>query len=167
VRNKYLLVTLFVLLVGLLGVGVVAADDGFSFDTDVVVGGDENVYTPDEVVIVVGDTVTWTNAGGFHNVVAYDGSFSNGGASASAWVYTRTFTTTGVYSYYCTPHESEGMTGTITVVGGTAVSLSAFEIEGDQPEIPFGMVGMGMLGVLLLAGGIAVAKRNRDEEDLA
>lgn len=163
-RNKYLLVTLFVLLVGLLGVGVVAADEGFSMDASVVVGGDENVFTPEDVVIAVGDVVTWTNAGGFHNVVAYDGSFTNGGASASAWVYTHTFTTTGVYSYYCTPHESEGMTGTITVVAGTAVSLSAFELADEEPTVPFGLIGAGTLGVALLAGGIAVAKRNRPEE---
>lgn len=165
VRGKYLLVTLFVLMVGLLGVGIVAADDNTSLDTDIVVGGDENIFTPDDVVIVVGDTVTWTNSGGFHNAVAYDGSFSSGGASAAAWVYSHTFTTTGVYTYYCTPHESEGMTGTITVVGGTAVSLSAFEIE-EEATIPFGIIGAGTLGVALLAGGIMIAKRNRSDDEV-
>lgn len=133
-------------------------------DTSIIVGGDENVFTPDNVVIVAGDVVTWSNAGGFHNVVAYDGSFSSGGASASAWIYTHTFTTTGIYTYYCTPHESEGMTGTIQVVEGTAVSLSAFQIEGEQDRAPFGLLGVGALGTILLAGGIAIAKRNRVDE---
>jgi hypothetical protein len=82
-------------------------------------------------------------------------------------MYTRTFTMTGVYSYYCTPHESQGMTGTITVVEGTAVSLSAFEIEEEQPTVPFGLIGAGTIGVALLAGGIAVLRRNGKEEEVA
>lgn len=164
-RTKYLLVTLVVLLAGLLGVGVVAADEGIVFDANVEVGGDENVFTPDEVTIAVGEMITWSNAGGFHNVVAYDGSFTSGGASAASWVYTHTFTMPGIYTYYCTPHESEGMTGTITVVPATAVSLSAFEIVDEEPAAaPLGLLGAGTIGVAALAGGIALARRNREQE---
>ena len=61
---------------------------------DVAVGGPNGLaYNPKVVTINVGDTVRWTNAGGFHNLAADDGSFrcsndcsSNNSPSSNAWV---------------------------------------------------------------------------------
>lgn len=64
-------------------------------------------FTPNDITINVGDTVRWTNTGGFHNVRADDDAFGNS-SSASAWVFTHTFTSAGDVRYYCEEHSSPG-----------------------------------------------------------
>jgi plastocyanin len=76
-------------------------------------------FTPPDLTINVGDTVRWENQSGFHNVVADDGSFTNGPASTSAWTYDRVFTTVGDFRYYCVIHGGPGgvgMSGIIRVI---------------------------------------------------
>jgi hypothetical protein len=77
-----------------------------------------------------GDTVTFLNLGGNHNVVADDGSFrcahgcdgdgkgGNGNASGDLWVATITLNEPGMVGYFCEPHGSPGagMFGTIHVL---------------------------------------------------
>lgn len=77
-----------------------------------------NFFNPNSLSITAGDTVFWTNTGGFHNV---DGSnaanpvtFTNGGASSASWTYQRQFNQIGTYNYVCTPH-APGMSGSIIV----------------------------------------------------
>src|SRR5690242_11393319 len=67
-----------VLLILLLASGVATAAT-----FNVTVGGTANAFAPSTLNIHVGDTVTWTNAGGFHNVAAADSSFRNGNPSSS------------------------------------------------------------------------------------
>lgn len=52
-HTKYLLVTFLTVLVGLMGIGGVAAHEGFSLDATIVAGGDENVFTPDNSLLLV------------------------------------------------------------------------------------------------------------------
>lgn len=88
------------------------------------------VFTPAALTINVGDTVTFNNAAGFHNVVANNGSFrcangcdgvgtGNGNPSEVAWSSTVTFNNAGTVEYFCDAHLGAGMTGSITVQGGT------------------------------------------------
>jgi plastocyanin len=75
-------------------------------------------FTPEVVTIDVGDTVQWDNAGGFHNVVADDSSFTSGDPDGSAWTFSAPFDTPGTYRYYCVVHGlpgGEGMAGVIFV----------------------------------------------------
>ena len=81
----------------------------------VTVGGNTNTFSPNSLTIHVGDTVTWKNVGGFHNVAATDGSFRNGDASQSAWTFSHTFNSAGTVNYVCEIHQAMGMTGSITV----------------------------------------------------
>ena len=85
-------------------------------------------YTPGTVTIQVGDSVTWTNQGGTHNVLADDRSFrcangcdgaagGNGDPSFAAWTATRTFTQAGTFGYHCEFHGTV-MSGTVIVEGG-------------------------------------------------
>lgn len=85
-------------------------------------------FSPSTLTINVGDTVTFSNSGGFHNVVGSgaatfrcangcDGEGGNGNASAASWSFTRTFNTPGVVNFLCEVH-SGSMNGTITVTGG-------------------------------------------------
>ncbi|MBL8299730.1 MAG: hypothetical protein JNN30_15445 [Rhodanobacteraceae bacterium] len=107
----------------------------------VLVGGGGNGYSPSSLTIQAGDTVTFRNAGGFHNVVADDGSFrcsvdceregyglSNSGApSSSSWSQTMTFNLPGEVGYYCSVHGGPGgagMAGKIIVqAGGSSFAI--------------------------------------------
>jgi plastocyanin len=76
-----------------------------------------DTFSPAAVTVTQGDTVTWTNAGGNHNVHFEDGSFDRPpSASTSSWTESREFDAVGTFAYYCEVHEDEGMTGTVTVV---------------------------------------------------
>jgi len=83
---------------------------------NVSVGGSDFAFHPAEVHIHPGDTVSWTNAGGFHNVRADDNSFGNAQSSA-AWTFSHNFTTLGTVGYHCEVHGAPGagMFGTVVV----------------------------------------------------
>jgi len=93
-----------------------------------VTANPNNTFAPSTLSIEVGDSVTWTNAGGIHNVRAVDGSFrcaqgcdgagGNGSASSNAWSFTLTFNSPGTVDYDCQVHGGAGMTGRIIVVDG-------------------------------------------------
>jgi plastocyanin len=79
-----------------------------------------STFTPKDVTITQGDSVNWTNAGGFHNVAFDDDSFIQPNPfSADPWVVSRTFNTAGTFRYYCQVHGGKngvGMSGTVTVL---------------------------------------------------
>lgn len=62
-------------LVRLAALACVPAASAFAADHEVSVGGGAMRFAPSDLTIRVGDTVTFVNAGGTHNVVADDGSF--------------------------------------------------------------------------------------------
>ncbi len=79
-----------------------------------------NIFVPSVVNIQVGDSVTWTNQGGFHNVEATSGLFKNGPPSSAPWTFTFTFTEPGSVPYICIVHAGIGMTGVVNVAGAPA-----------------------------------------------
>ena len=101
-------------------------------------------FTPADLTIHTGDTIRWENQGGFHNVVADDGSFTNGSALSSAWTYDKVFTSVGNFQYYCVIHGSTGgvgMSGIIRVISSTGIKENAvqpdrFLVEQNYPN-PF------------------------------
>lgn len=92
-------------------------------------GGSQVAFSPQFLTIQAGDTVTFLNLGGYHNVVADDGSFrcahgcdgdgegGNGNPTSDLWFATVVFPTPGTVGYFCEPHGSpgSGMFGTIIV----------------------------------------------------
>ena len=104
------------------------------YSTHHVVNTLGNTFDQDTLSINIGDTVTWNNTGGFHNV---NGSiltfplnpqgFENPGGVSSGWTYTHIFTLAGQYNYQCDPHVMMGMIGVIQV--GEAVNLD--QIKGS------------------------------------
>ncbi|MGY8918237.1 MAG: plastocyanin/azurin family copper-binding protein, partial [Flavobacteriales bacterium] len=78
-----------------------------------------NTFSPDTLTITVGDTVTWNNTQGFHNINATLATYPSnpegfGNAVAGAgWSFQWVFTIAGSYDYQCDPHASIGMTGVI------------------------------------------------------
>ena len=78
-------------------------------------------YTPETVTIQPGDTVVWTNAGGFHTVTG-DGGDPFCGSGAVPATCSVTFTNAGTFPYHCVFHQSLGMVGTVIVSSGTSTN---------------------------------------------
>jgi len=95
-------------------------------------------FSPPTLSINQGDTVTFTNAGGAHNVHAISGPTlfqcsvnctTTNTPDGSGWSDTITFPTAGTVNYQCDAHAGLGMTGSITVNAVTPVRLQSFEID--------------------------------------
>lgn len=107
---------------------------------------DQLVFDPAVLTIQPGDTVVWETVGSIgHSVTAYEaeipgeavyfasGGFESEDAARNSYragepasgdvtegmSYEHTFEVAGTYDYFCIPHESAGMVGTIQVGGGT------------------------------------------------
>ena len=77
----------------------------------------DNGFSPADLTIAVGTTVTWTNTGQRrHTVTSIDGGFTSSGTLTSGGRYAQTFGTAGTFAYICSIHTS--MKGTITVTPG-------------------------------------------------
>lgn len=76
-------------------------------------------FSPTNLEVEVGTTVTWTNKSDLIHTVTSgsgrtaDGLFDSGNMSGGE-TFTYTFNEVGVFDYFCVPHEN--MTATITVV---------------------------------------------------
>jgi plastocyanin len=75
-----------------------------------------NFFSPVDLSVAAGTTVTWSWAPGAveHNVTFDDGEHS---ATQSSGSYPRTFSAAGSYPYHCTIHGAAVMHGTVTVTG--------------------------------------------------
>ena len=76
-------------------------------------------FSPADLTIAVGDTVTWTNHDTApHNIVVTDGpeKFTSP-TLQTGQTFSHTFTKAGTYSYYCSIHPD--MKATVTVTGAT------------------------------------------------
>lgn len=88
-------------------------------------------FSPKDLTIKLGDTVVWTWLNGSHTTTS-----KTIPAGAAAWdapmtssspAFTYKPAVAGVYNYKCTPHESMGHVGTITVTPATSVPATAAE----------------------------------------
>jgi len=57
----------------------------------------------------------WTGQGGDHNVVHADGEFESELFREAGVHYERAFEGSGVYNYYCRPHQSLNIKGSVIV----------------------------------------------------
>ena len=72
-------------------------------------------FVPATVTVDPGTTIEWVNNGtGIHTVTDDEGAWDSGSLSPGE-KYSRQFTRKGTFSYYCIPHRSMGMVGTIIV----------------------------------------------------
>jgi plastocyanin len=110
------------------------------------------------VTIAPGESVTWTNAGGFHNVKFDDGSFEQPAEPQNDWPQpvTRTFTTPGTFTYYCEAHKDSGMTGTVVVTPASTTTPTTPTQPGPGPGgPPTGKYGDKVAPKLTLGGARA------------
>lgn len=83
-----------------------------------------NTFSPKDLTIQVGDTVSWVWASGPHNVVSDDGYFTSGGLVGTPHTFNLTFDAAFLssapisgnkYGYHCSLHGPMGMVGSVTV----------------------------------------------------
>ncbi len=108
-----------VLAVGLVGVqGCKSSAANSSGSTSGTPSGSATVvaknftFSPANVAITVGGSVTWTNEDATTHNVEGDGGISSGDL-APGQSYTKNFATAGTYTYHCIIHPT--MTGTVVV----------------------------------------------------
>ena len=119
--------TMFRSAVGLISVTLCLGLTGFAQQTVNVSMTQSARFEPADVFINPGDTVLWTNTSTSlpHTVTGEEPHRPEGFNSGSfplRWLrpgetFEFTFTSTGVFSYHCIPHNNFGMRGTVTVRG--------------------------------------------------
>ncbi|AWB28710.1 hypothetical protein HARCEL1_10760 [Halococcoides cellulosivorans] len=128
-RRQYLASTGGLAVLGLAGCS--SGDGGAGPDgstVEMVSNGDGHHFHPHVLRIEPGETVTWTLESGVHTATAYASANDRPDRipeAAAAWdsttiaeegaEFTKTFEITGVYDYFCRPHEAGGMLGSIVV----------------------------------------------------
>jgi plastocyanin len=107
---------------------IASAQLGLGAMTNVLVGANAvNRFSPTNVTISVNDSVIWTWQGFGHTTTSGTNGASgdDNGVPSGSWdsgvqslpfTFTNTFTSPGVFSYYCTIHHNTGMTGEVFVV---------------------------------------------------
>jgi plastocyanin len=102
-------------LLGLLaGVAVMAAPAAAE---DTAVKIDNFTFAPQRVTVKAGTTITWTNNDDIPHALASPTKAFRSKALDTDDKFSFTFTTAGVYEYFCSLHPH--MTGTIVVEGAT------------------------------------------------
>jgi len=150
---------------------------------------DSLAFEPERLTIAPGDTVVWENVGSLgHSVTAYEDEIPEGGdyfasggfdgeqAARDAYKpgdpeagdipggesYEHTFETEGVYEYFCIPHETAGMVGTIVVGEAPGAGAGGGEAGGDgtakptPPGLPGGSFGLTVAALFFGLSGLAV-----------
>ena len=100
---------------------------GKAIGATLTVQAGNNFFSPQNVTIKVSDTVHWINIGGFHDVVSSNMPPAFTASVLQFDTFDVTFMNPGTFNYYCNPHLSVGMIGTIVVTNapaGPAVSIS-------------------------------------------
>jgi len=107
-----------------------------------VTANDSNVFVPADVTVLQGESVTWSNSGGFHNVHFDDDSFiMPASTDPPPWSVSRTFNTMGKYRYYCEAHGAPngvGMSGTVTVQAAGPGPPQPVAADGVAPVLKLG-----------------------------
>ena len=119
--------------------------------TTVNAGQTLNMFTPSSVTINPGDSIKWQWIAGIHTTTS--GTVAEGPnglwdapLDAANTSFTRVFSISGIYPYYCSFHGVTGMTGTITV-GTTSCSIA-----GATPVCP-NTAGLSYTATIAPAGG--------------
>jgi len=137
---------------GLAGpVVALAIGGGVALAADHAVAISGSSFSPANVTVTVGDTVTWTNSDQLsHTATADAGAFDTGalgnGQSGSA-----TFATAGSFPYHCSIHPD--MTGTITVAAAAEPTAGPTNPPTDTVAVTPTDASAGVLGAALVIGG--------------
>jgi plastocyanin len=140
--------TPYLLLAALVGTAAFLATASAVADNKTVDATASNVFAPAKVAVKPGETVTFTNSGGEHNVVWNDGKEppepSALGVDATQWPpvgqVARTFSQSGRYRYYCIVHGDKnvdfGMVGYVYVnpVGALPPAVTGLTVSATRTK---------------------------------
>ena len=110
---------LLLVVVTLLPSGDLSEQDVSGNEYTITVDGTNLRFYPTALTINEGDSVRFLWGGEVlpHNAVEENGTFDSGEPEREVdYLYTFEFGQSGVYDFYCEPHQSVGMDGTITVI---------------------------------------------------
>ncbi|HSY43048.1 MAG TPA: Ig-like domain-containing protein [Candidatus Acidoferrum sp.] len=125
---KFIIKNITVAVAAAFSLWITSGQSGYGATTNVIVGFNGTLrFSPTNVTVSVNDSVIWTWQGSNHSTT----SGTNGtvgddnGVPSGSWnsgvfnlpfTFTNTFTSPGVFSYYCSVHHTAGMTGQVFVV---------------------------------------------------
>jgi plastocyanin len=128
-------------------------------------------FKPKSITVNVGDTVVWTNKDSVpHSATADDGTFDTGLLSKNV-TGSYKFTTTGTFSYHCTPHDYMKASVTVTGSGGSSSPSSDSGNSGGSsgsnsssnssslPHTGLQIATVVLAGLALLGAGAALRRR--------
>jgi halocyanin-like protein len=117
-------------------------------------GSSGHAFKPAAVHVSPGTKVTWewTGSGGAHNVVSDADKFKSGAPVAKAGTtFSHTFEKDGIYNYYCDPHQSLGMLGSVAVGKVPHKSAAAAqEVDPHEMGVPLQAHYVGIAAVLMM-----------------
>jgi plastocyanin len=134
---------------------LVFAPSAWAQGQEVTVRMEDNFFEPANITVEPGTTVTWVQSGNNpHTTTSYDGLWDSGMIEGgSGGTFSFTFEEPGTYDYFCIPHESLGMIGSVTVTGSTATATAtALSDTGGPPITPL-LITLALVvsGVIALA----------------
>jgi len=146
---------------------LVFAPSAWAQDQEVTVRMEDNFFDPANTTVEPGTTVTWVQGGNNpHTTTSYDGLWDSGMIEGgSGGTFSFTFEEPGTYDYFCIPHESLGMIGSVTVTGGTATATAtgtatALSDTGGPPVSSL-LITLASSLALVVSGVIALALLRR------
>jgi plastocyanin len=156
---------------------LVFAPSAWAQGQEVTVRMEDNFFDPANITVEPGTTVTWVQSGNNpHTTTSYDGLWDSGMIEGgSGGTFSFTFEEPGTYDYFCIPHESLGMIGSVTVTGSTASptatatgtatataspTATALSDTGGLPITPL-LITLAATLALVVSGVIALAVLRR------
>jgi plastocyanin len=143
--------------------GATAGTAAGQSSAEVVVGpGGSLVFEPAELYVSPGTTVNFVWESDNHNVVV-ESQPEEGGWEGhepienTGFEYSHTFETMGEYAYYCAPHQSAGMVGTIIVNESGEAPSSGGGGGSGPPPIPDSAKTLGLATVVGMLSTLGLA----------
>jgi halocyanin-like protein len=127
-------------------------------------GSDGLAYDPAGIWIDPGTTVIWewTGQGGGHNVIAMEdaaASFDSGApVTEGTFEYTFSEDEAGISNYYCSPHQSLGMLGSVAVGEDVPTEEVGGGEEGPSgPAVPESAMTLGVATTVAMLATLGLA----------
>jgi plastocyanin len=144
-----------------------SSSTAFAANTTVQVGPNGTLtFSPANITINVGDTVTWVVEANTHTTTSDSNQseevWDSGHITSASGPFTHTFTHAGNFTYHCSIHVNFGMVGSVTVNGVTPSGLSTIALGNSTIIAGFGTNATVTLAAPAPKGGSLIALASSD-----